>query len=172
MNYQFFHRPDLYDQCIKNNVKNRVMGLGPVAKWCSENGILNDAIGDKQISSLNNMLNEWTGIYWLWKNIDSLDDDDNWIGVSHYRRPPPGFILENQSAADVLLASYDLISWKPLATKIRDDAECSHPGMISALLESIKKCYGPHEMTRAGIFTAIFTIHPYANCFVMKKNFF
>jgi hypothetical protein len=172
MNYQFFHRVDLYDQCIKNKAKNQVMGLGPVAKWCNEHGILHDALGDKQINAWNILLNEWTGIYWLWKNIDSLDDNDDWIGVSHYRRPPPSFILENQSAVEALLTSYDIISWKPHTSKIKDEAEHNHPGMIEVILKSIKRFYGTQEMARTEIIINTITIHPYTNCFVTKKKLF
>lgn len=52
-------------------------------KW-----LLNNMIGDDtgdNISHLNRDFNEWTAIYWAWKNYDKLGNPD-YIGLSHYRR--------------------------------------------------------------------------------------
>ena len=52
------------------------------------NWLLKNMIGDDtgdNISHLNREFNEWTTIYWAWKNYDKLGNPD-YIGLNHYRR--------------------------------------------------------------------------------------
>ena len=50
--------------------------------------MLDNMIGDDtgdNISELNRDVNEWSAIYWVWKNYDKIDNPD-YIGLCHYRR--------------------------------------------------------------------------------------
>lgn len=40
----------------------------------------------KNIAEKNPFYSELTGMYWLWKNIDSINSDFDYIGLNHYRR--------------------------------------------------------------------------------------
>lgn len=46
--------------------------------------VYHDNVGDN-ITHLNPHINEFTGIYWAWKNYDKLDNPE-YIGFCHYRR--------------------------------------------------------------------------------------
>lgn len=52
-------------------------------QWLLKNTI-GDNTGDN-ISELNRDINEWSAIYWAWKNYDKLGNPD-YIGLMHYRR--------------------------------------------------------------------------------------
>ena len=52
-------------------------------QWMLENMIGDDT--GENISHLNRIFNEMTGIYWAWKNYDKLGNPD-YIGFMHYRR--------------------------------------------------------------------------------------
>lgn len=52
------------------------------------NWLLKNTIGDdtgENISELNREVNEWSAIYWAWKNYDKLQNPE-YIGLCHYRR--------------------------------------------------------------------------------------
>ena len=51
-------------------------------KWLQDN-MIGDDTGDN-ISELNREVNEWTGLYWAWKNYDKLGNPD-YIGLCHDR---------------------------------------------------------------------------------------
>lgn len=74
-------------------------------------GYLGDDTGD-HISDLNCFYGELTGVYWLWRNLDSEDN----IGICHYRR---FFINEKQELLEEedfekILKDYDVISSKAI----------------------------------------------------------
>lgn len=52
-------------------------------KWLLDN-MIGDDTGDN-ISKLNREINEWSALYWAWKNYDKLGNPD-YIGLMHYRR--------------------------------------------------------------------------------------
>lgn len=52
-------------------------------QWMLDN-MIGDDTGDN-ISELNRDVNEWSAIYWAWKNYDKLGNPD-YIGLCHYRR--------------------------------------------------------------------------------------
>ena len=45
---------------------------------------IRDDIGNNNISKYNNFINEWTGIWWIIHNLESIDSE--YIGFCHYRR--------------------------------------------------------------------------------------
>ncbi|EAQ58275.1 putative glycosyl transferase [Campylobacter jejuni subsp. jejuni 260.94] len=51
--------------------------------WMNENTIGDDT-GDN-ISDKNRFINEFSAIYWAWKNYNQLENPD-YIGFMHYRR--------------------------------------------------------------------------------------
>lgn len=85
------------DKLYKNDVLVPIHCGRAVAKEKSKDGIVSDEelnwllknmIGDDtgdNISHLNIDCNEWTAIYWAWKNYDKLGNPD-YIGLMHYRR--------------------------------------------------------------------------------------
>ena len=52
-------------------------------QWMLDN-MIGDNTGDN-ISELNRDINEWSAIYWAWKNYDKIGNPD-YIGLCHYRR--------------------------------------------------------------------------------------
>ena len=55
-------------------------------RWMLENTTGDDTGADcAQISRLNSEINEWTAMYWAWKNYEKLGNPD-FIGLMHYRR--------------------------------------------------------------------------------------
>lgn len=85
-----------------------------VGRACAKDlGYPGDDTGDN-ISSLNCLYSELTGLYWAWKNVRNTE----FIGLCHYRR----YFLNEQnrlmSKADFmpLLASYDVILSKPVTS--------------------------------------------------------
>lgn len=73
-------------------------------EWVKEN-CLYDNTGDN-ISYKNNILNEMTSIYWVWKQYNQIGDLD-YIGFNHYRR-----FFKYSDIQDY--ESYDLIVSKPI----------------------------------------------------------
>ena len=74
-------------------------------------GYLGDDTGDN-ISDLNCFYGELTGVYWLWRNLESTDN----IGICHYRR---FFINDKQELLEEadfekILQDYDVISSKAI----------------------------------------------------------
>ncbi len=84
-------------QLFKNDIVVPIHAGRAVAKVKSKDGTISDQdfkwlmdnmIGDdtgENISELNRDLNEWTVLYWAWKNYDKLGNPD-YIGLCHYRR--------------------------------------------------------------------------------------
>lgn len=54
-------------------------------EWLCHNMIGDDTGGQNNQSYLNREINEWTAIYWAWKNYDRLGNPE-YIGLMHYRR--------------------------------------------------------------------------------------
>lgn len=92
-------------------------------QWLMQN-MIGDDTGDN-ISELNRDFNEWTALYWAWKNYDKLGNPD-YIGLCHYRRffelpilkhkrfgnylDQEGYSQENLEA---ILKKYDFIYGQP-----------------------------------------------------------
>lgn len=64
-----------------------------------------DNTGDN-ISMLNGLMSELTGMYWVWKNVN----DVKYVGTEHYRRR---FGLSPEEIAEILKEK-DLITFKPI----------------------------------------------------------
>lgn len=173
MIYQVFHHPDLLASCDLASPRNRPIGVGPAVEFCRERGLLHDAAGGPSITEENARLNEWTAIYWLWKNLDTLDDRDSWIGLSHYRRPAPGFIRASDvDVVPTMLREADLIAWVPNISSIYGQAREPHPGMIDAAVAAIAFVHGKAAGEAALRAVQVGTIHAFSNCFLMTKERF
>lgn len=104
-------------------------------------GYLGDDTGDN-ISALNCYYGELTGIYWMWKNVDSNDN----IGICHYRRY---FINEERRILrgpdyDKILEEYDLIVSKAMYQErsYREIyAEAHYASDLEKLEEVVKEMY-------------------------------
>lgn len=74
-------------------------------------GYLGDDTGDN-ISEMNCYYSELTGVYWIWKNVQSSD----YVGICHYRR----YLINDQdrifdeSEFEKILKDYDMITSKRL----------------------------------------------------------
>lgn len=81
------------------------------AEGKSELGYLKDNSGDN-ISSLNPYFAELSGMYWVWKNVDDVDN----VGICHYRRYLVNEQNQGMSAPEYesLLKKYDLITSRQL----------------------------------------------------------
>jgi len=169
MIYQIFHKPELLDVCDTASTGNRPMAVGPAALACRQPGILTDAEGTDQISALNLQLNEWTGIYWLWRHLPELTDSDAWIGVSHYRRPAPAFMRTDGAIVDRLLRDYDLLAWIPNISALEQQAAPANPGLFATIWTTVEAVFDRPLRERLTAMSAVPMIHPFSNCFVMTK---
>ena len=173
MIYQVFHQPHLLASCDTTSTKNRPIGVGAAVGFCQEQHRLHDALGPDHISPLNPKLNEWTAIYWLWKNLANLDDPDGWIGLSHYRRPAPAFARCSEVAVvEAMLCHDDVIAWIPNISSLAQQAAKDHPGLVHTILAAISRCYGRAACDEAQQCVNQHLVHPFSNCFIMKKDRF
>lgn len=173
MIYQVFHHADLYSACVKDNERVRPIGVGPAVSFCEKHGILHDKKGLHNVSHLNNLLSEWTAIYWLWRNLDVMDDADDWIGICHYRRPPCGSILaDNCQMVESMLHKCDMISWIPNYNSLSNQAQKDHPGLIDLMASAISARHGEDDALAFLGMSQIPAFHPFSLCFIMKKENF
>lgn len=86
---------------------------------------IRDDIGKSQISNKNENYCELTGLYWIWKNVNT-----DYIGLCHYRRYFKGKknkFIDKEEVKDIL-KKYDIIlptRWVYLKT-VYDDYEKNH----------------------------------------------
>ena len=172
MIYQVFHRPELFASCDSRSPHNRPIGVGAAADWCRKNGTLHDAAGSDQINHLNQRLNEWTAIYWVWRHLSEIEDADRWIGFSHYRRPAPAFMPSEPETVNGLLSEYDVLSWVPNLSALEQQAAAAHPRMFPAIWTALETAFGRAVRNEAALFCGSPMLHPFANCFVLAKERF
>src|SRR5262245_33272806 len=113
MIYQVFHKPELFTSCDPADPHGQPIAVGEAAAWGRERATLTDAAGHDHLNHLNDRLNEWTAIYWVWRHLADLADPHEWIGFSHYRRPAPAFMRADAGVVDGLLTEFDVLSWIP-----------------------------------------------------------
>ena len=131
-------------------------------------GYLCDDTGDN-ISDLNHLFGELTGIYWVWKN----DMDSDIIGVCHYRRfftDVQGRLLEGKDFEDILSDGGVLISQCiPCEQTYRDNySRVHHKRDMEALEYGVRTAY-PDYMPE---FEKAMNGHKqyFGNIFVMKRD--
>lgn len=73
--------------------------------------VYHDFEGDN-ISDMNLMYNEYTGLYWIWKNYELKD----YVGLNHYRRYYD--FLDNVPDFNQMFSIFDIILNEPLPLKI------------------------------------------------------
>ena len=103
-----------------NNIKDYVpLQVGAVINTNLKTNYLKDNVGDN-ISSRNRNYCELTGVYWLWKNYNDIDN----IGICHYRRffskkmvsTNEKYFLRSTEIEEII-KQYDIILPKKLRTK-------------------------------------------------------
>ena len=103
-----------------NNIKDYVpLQVGADINTNLKTNYLKDNVGDN-ISSRNRNYCELTGVYWLWKNYNDIDN----IGICHYRRffskkmvsTNEKYFLRSTEIEEII-KQYDIILPKKLRTK-------------------------------------------------------
>ena len=108
MTHKAFTPPenDMYVPLQVGRAENGDLGLG----------FLGDDTGEN-ISGLNHLFGELTGLYWVWQNYDG---PEKYIGINHYRRyftnEEGEFLTEEE--INGIFASYDMIASKTEDTKV------------------------------------------------------
>jgi hypothetical protein len=136
-------------------------------EWSSKNLVF-DSFGDN-ISNKNQILNEMTSIYWIWKNYGSIGNPE-YIGHNHYRR-----FFKVDDIDDY--GNYDLIISKPIFSSpaISLIQQYSFYHIISDLLICIQ-CIKQHNLDFGNNFEKYLmssgTNYAPCNMFIMKKELF
>ncbi len=133
-------------------------------------GYTGDHTGDN-ISDLNPLFGELTGLYWIWKN----DRDSDIIGINHYRRffaEEDGELLR-QSTVEETLKKYDLIA--PVQMVGEDSHYETYKKVhnskdMDAVRAAVKTCYPQYLET----FDAVMNTKEgyYGNLCVMKREIY
>ncbi len=172
MIYQLFDTSEAHDQCAWKKPGIRPLGIGAAVDFCQAHECLHAARGQDHIHGLYGLLNDWTAIYWLWKNLKSLGDPHDWIGLSDIRRPCPSFMVEDTKSVESLLEYYDILAWNPSVCSLEKEDKEQHPGLTHTILACISACYGQSMCDQGAVLASNLFIHPFSNCFVMKKDRF
>ena len=169
MIYQVFHQPELYDQCTTAEF-NTPIGAGPHTKdFCEKNNIPHDTLGEDNIGHWNDCINEWTCMYWAWKNLET--NNSSWIGISHYRRSmPPEFRKNNNYLVERLLTQFDLISTFPCYFAFTP--QCKVKGLAEAILLMTSEVYPEIKLNNLIKFGQEKLLHPFANCIITNKELY
>ena len=145
----------------------------PLQVGRAENGDLGytgDDTGDN-ISHLNHLFGELTGIYWIWKNYEGREN----IGICHYRRyfTDERHLYFNEADFDRILSEYDVMTSNRLTAdkpywNVYGDAH--HIEDMQAVGEAIKKLYPDDYDTFISVMEGC--EHYYSNLCVMPRNLF
>ena len=91
------------------------MQVGRAENESLGDGYLGDDTGEN-ISNLNHLFGELTGMYWVWQNYDG---PEKYIGINHYRRyftDPSGEFLDDEKIS-TLMETHDLIASERIASE-------------------------------------------------------
>ena len=91
------------------------MQVGRAENESLGDGYLGDDTGEN-ISNLNHLFGELTGMYWVWQNYDG---PEKYIGINHYRRyftDPGGDFLDDEKIS-TLMGTHDLIASERIASE-------------------------------------------------------
>ncbi|GMO57009.1 MAG: hypothetical protein Ta2D_02500 [Rickettsiales bacterium] len=132
-------------------------------KWLLDN-MIGDDTGDN-ISDLNRLFNEMTGIYWAWKNYDKIGNPD-YIGSYHYRRLFPFDVIKD-------VVNYDVMMGYAIDRKISVKewfSEYHTPILCQEMIETLKKIHTDEVEKISHFFNN--NVSHYCNMFIMKKEMF
>lgn len=150
-------------------------------QWMLENMIGDDT--GENISHLNRIFNEMTGIYWAWKNYDKLGNPD-YIGFMHYRRlfdfseyfktKNKGILKKlgiEKKTIQNLLKKYNLIFHRKFVFSPEQDIKRIGFDWYQKDIQ-LSESYYPKLYSKYKLFKADFAFSQY-NMFIMrKKDFF
>ena len=119
----------------------------PLQVGCAENpllgeGYLRDDVGEN-ISGLNHLFGELTGMYWVWQNYDGPEE---YIGINHYRRyftDGDGDFLDDKRIS-ALMEDHDLIASERIPSEksyLRTYEEAHNIDDLMAVKASVEKLY-------------------------------
>jgi len=172
MIFQVFHAPELHAQCTLDAPFSRPLAVGRAVDWAAAKGVISAGAGD-HVNDLNRWLDEWTAIYWLWKNLGGplVADETGWVGLAHYRRPPPR-LLSHTGLALEALREHDVLSWGPQDMSLRAYTDNYSPGALETLFEAIRLVHGAAAAAAADRASTVSGTHPFANTFAMSTEGF
>lgn len=137
-------------------------------EWCKLN-LYFDNVGDDNISHKNKLLNEFTSIYWVYKNYDKIGNPD-YIGFNHYRRLFNLDSIKDYENYDCIFVKPQRIINPPLENQYK---RCHHIedlnifyNIINNVLNEDYKIKFETYMKKINILFA-----PY-NMFIFRKDFF
>ena len=119
----------------------------PLQVGCAENeylgeGYLRDDSGEN-ISNLNHLFGELTGMYWVWQNYEG---PETYIGINHYRRyftDGSGEFLDDERIT-ALMENHELIASERIGTEKsykNTYAEAHNLDDLMAVRDSVEKLY-------------------------------
>lgn len=135
--------------------------------WCKNNLYFDNA--GENISKLNNILNEFTSIYWVWKHYEEIGNP-SYIGFAHYRRLFPLELIKDYKNYDGIFIKS--IIHKSATLKYAYES-CHIADDLKIFYEILKNVFPEH--TIQPFFNYLEKSHefyaPY-NMFILKKELF